>query len=139
MHQTQIPHHSLHFQEMMPFVTCPPTGIFDQIHKFRIDFPFAGDYNNRLCPSAMCRAPSERSETLVWQSIITDSFHRGHLSLPAATHVINLYPFKGSFECCRPCLPFSSTRGVTTPVWSVCSCLFVHLILGDLQRRGEED
>lgn len=64
-----------------------PAGVFDPIHKFTVDFPFAGDYNNRLCPSAACRAPSESSETLVWPSIITDSFHRGHPSPPTATHM----------------------------------------------------
>ncbi len=84
------------------------------------------------------KALSEGSETLVGPSIITDSLHRGHVSLPTAkpmwwicTHSKHLNTVGRASHSVDP-------NGVETPVW-ISALPPLHLILGDLHRQGKGD
>lgn len=140
----QPPHvtDSTWFQKTMPVVIyLPPVWLIQSTNPLLISLLLVSNYSNRVCPSAghFCRALSEGSETLVRPSIITDSFHRGHISLPPA------YP------------PCDESAPIQTVIWTPSAMLHIlltpsgrdpclvralfllHLILGDLQRQGEGD
>lgn len=69
------------------------------------DFPFTGSPIRAIDGGLLQfanqgRALSKGSRVLLWPSIITEGFHRGHHCL------MKLDPFKGPFEQPFPCLTF---------------------------------
>lgn len=84
------------------------------------DFPFTGSPIRAIDCGLLQfanqgRALSKGSRVLLWPSIITEGFHRGHRCL------MKQDPFKGPFEQPFPCLTFLWPRQVKTSVLSGCS------------------